>query len=222
MINKKPLIAALVSLACISSASAMASHDLVNIKSSADELKVNLEHDYSQYSSIYVAPLSVDNTEVDLGSISARNRMHAWEFNEERKADMQGYYEEQFVTEFVDHSGLPRVDAPQKDSLVIKAGLVELKPANPVESDRYPGRANVYSDGAGDMTIAMELSNAHGEILALAEDDHEMGPHHRRYHNNSVSNRAEVKRTFDQWGRKSGDAVAELISGESSEWKLEK
>ena len=219
---RKQLIAALVSIACAGAVPAMASQALVGIKSNADQLSADLSHDYSRYSSVYVAPLQVENTEVDHGSISARNHMYAWEFDDSRKADMQSYYDEQFVAEFIDHSGLPRVDAPDENSLVLEAELVELEPANPLETDRYPGRADVYTDGAGDMTIAMAVSNAQGEVLALAEDDREMGPHHRRYRNNSVSNRAEVRRTFDHWGRKSGDAVAELISGEAANWKLEK
>lgn len=115
------------------------------------------------------------------------------------QSDLAELVRETFAAELTD-AGYQLVNEAGPGVLVLRLDIVELDIVAPDTPD--PGRVFRYSESAGEMTLALELSDgATGEVLVQARDrkrDFRQGWLEWR---NRVSNRATARRMLADWAR---------------------
>ena len=155
----------------------------------------------AKYNRVLVRPLGVDKIEIvqpsQSGSIVGRRD---WELTDEDKVGLQTMYHEAMVKQLEEKGGYEVTDTADDDVLEIVAMITSLAPSGPKDDSRSrsAGRSRVYTDGAGSIAVAIVYGDSEtGEVLGLAKDVRGSNSHWGA--NNSVSNKAEVRRIFTSW-----------------------
>jgi hypothetical protein len=162
---------------------------------------VDPDADLAKYSKVLVRPLGVNKIEIKQPSNSGsavRNR--DWELTEEDKVGLQNIYHEAMVKQLEEKGGYEVVDTAGDDVLEIAAMITGIAPTGPKDDNhsRPIGRNQVYTDGAGSIAVAVVYGDSEtGEVIGLAKDVRGSNSHWGS--NNSVSNKAEVRRIFTGW-----------------------
>ncbi|MEH6518182.1 MAG: DUF3313 family protein [Halioglobus sp.] len=155
----------------------------------------------AKYTRVLVRPLGVNKIEIKQPSRSgsvAGNR--DWELTDEDKVGLQTMYQEAMVKQLEEKGGYEVVDTAGDDVLEIAAMITGIAPTGPKDDNRSrpAGRNQVYTDGAGSIAVAVVYGDSEtGEVIGLAKDVRGSNSHWGA--NNSVSNKAEVRRIFTGW-----------------------
>jgi hypothetical protein len=182
----------------------VAEYNLERVDQSSSRLAyVDRNADFSKYSAILLTPLGVDNVEIIQPTSSraiAGNRN--WELTDADKQQLQNDFREAMTKQLSDKGRYTIVNTPGDHVLQISAILTRLAPTAPKDDNRSrpPGRSKVFTEGAGkiDVTVTFRDSET-GDVLALAKDRRSSS--NQWGINNSVTNTAEVRRTFSSWAR---------------------
>jgi hypothetical protein len=162
---------------------------------------VDPDVDLAKYNKVLVRPLGVNKIEIkqpsQSGSIAGRRD---WELTDKDKVALQTMYQEAMVKQLEEKGGYEVVDTADDDVLEIAAMITGLAPSGPKDDSRSRpiGRSQVYTDGAGSIAVAVVYGDSEtGEVIGLAKDVRGSNSHWGA--NNSVSNKAEVRRIFTSW-----------------------
>lgn len=162
---------------------------------------VDPDADFSRYTAIMIAPLGVNNVEIIPPSGTSRHTGgNNWELTESDKTELQTAFHDAMVKTLSEDGGYTVVNEPGDHVLLIAARLTAIAPTAAKDdfSSRPTGRSRVYTDGAGAMAVAIAFADSETEdVLALAKDS--KTGNSTWGVNNSVTNKAEVKRMFTSW-----------------------
>ncbi|MEP1472429.1 MAG: DUF3313 family protein [Halieaceae bacterium] len=154
-----------------------------------------------KYNRVLVRPLGVDKIEIIQPSRTtsvAGNK--DWELTESDKTELQTMFHEVMVKQLQEKGGYEVVDEPGDDVLEIAAMITAIAPsaAKDDNQSRAVGRTRVYTEGAGSIAVAVAYGDSEtGEVLGLAKDSRSSNSYWGS--NNSVSNKADVRRMFTSW-----------------------
>ena len=176
--------------------------NLVRVDSSSAKLAyVDPSADFSKYTAILLTPLGVDNVEIIQPSTTVTTAgQRKWELTEADKQKLQQDFRVAMSQQLSGPGGYPLVEAAGDNVLQISAMLTRIAPNAPKDDfrSRPTGRNKIFSEGGGDLSVAVTFSDAEtGEVLALAKDKR-TGSNLWGL-NTSVTNAAEVRRTFTAW-----------------------
>ena len=155
----------------------------------------------AKYNRVLVRPLGVDKIEIiqpQRSTSVAGNR--DWELTEADKQALQAMFQEVMVKQLQEKGGYEVVDEPGDDVLEIAAMITAIAPSGPKDDNksRPVGRTQVYTEGAGSIAVAVAYGDSEtGEVLGLAKDSRSSNSYWGA--NNSVSNKADVRRMFTSW-----------------------
>ena len=155
----------------------------------------------AKYNKVLVRPLGVNKIEIKQPSKSGSVTGHRdWELTDEDKVGLQTMYQEAMIKQLEEKGGYEVVDNAGDDVLEIAAMITGIAPTGPKDDSRSRpiGRNQVYTDGAGSIAVAVVYGDSEtGEVIGLAKDVRGSSSHWGA--NNSVSNKAEVRRIFNGW-----------------------
>lgn len=167
----------------------------------ADLAYIDPAADFSRYDSVMLMPLGVDNIEViqpdTRGSVTHRRN---WELTDGDKEMLQQIYRDAMVKQLQDKGHFPVVSEPGDNVLQIAAMITAIAPSAAKDDNlsRPTGRSYVITEGSGAIAVAVAFGDSEtGEVLALVKDSRASSNHWGL--NNSVTNRADVQRTFSNW-----------------------
>ena len=160
---------------------------------------------FSDYPQIQFAELDTTNTTVR--EPSAPNDFdEPWILTDKDKVFLQKKYLETFTKELINSERFKAAGGSAK-TLLIKTTLQELAPSAP--KDDLKGRPNIsdyYTEGAGTMTMKMEVYDAQtNELLGLIADENDLGNRWER--NDRANNNRQLSLTFTRWADSLGDAL---------------
>jgi hypothetical protein len=161
-------------------------------------------------------PISMDNVEIiqpsTTGTLGIRSK--DWELTDDDRSKMAAAFDEIMSEQLAKNGSFGLSDAKGDDVLVVHTILTQIAPNAPKDDfrSRNIGRGNVYTDGAGTISMAMTLSDGRtGEVLGIIKDTG--GTQTTSWGvNNSVSNMGEVRRIMRQWGTRLQDGLTRLKS----------
>jgi len=173
--------------------------------------------DFGKYQRVLVRPLGVDNIEVIQPSSSSSSAVGRgkWELTDADRQMLQDIYQEAMTKQLEERGQFPIVTEPADDVLVVSAMITALAPSGPKDDSgsRTAGRSRVITEGAGSIAVAVAFSDAEtGEVLALVKDSRSSSSHWGS--NNSVTNKADVRRVFNSWATQINNSLATLSGGE--------
>ena len=178
---------------------------------------VDPEGDYGRYTRVYVAPLDLDNVEIVQPSSSGTSLVNRyneeWELTDKNRQDLQAAYREAMEQELTKGGAFEIADAGGDDVLAVQAALTRIAPNAPKDdvSSRTAGRSRVYTEGGGSISIAIVFADGDsGEVLAVIKDTRTSNNTGSWGINNSVTNMAEVRRSFASWGSRIHDGLLQL------------
>jgi uncharacterized lipoprotein YajG len=176
---------------------------------------VDPEADYSRYTRVLIEPLDLDNVEIvqpdNMNSMVNRYNRE-WELSDADKATLQVAFDEAMRRELTAGGLFEIASASGDDVLVIDAMLTRLAPSASRDdmTARTSARSRVYTQGAGSISIAIAFGDGDsGEVLAIIKDTRS-NDNGAWGLNNSVTNMAEVRRTFTSWAKRIHDGLAAL------------
>jgi len=156
--------------------------------------------DLSKYRTIELRSLHVPEKVRDAAPSGTRSRgFESYVLRDQDVAALQEAYDKA-MREQLSRAGYTFVTTPGPDTLIVEAQIIDIKLAAPIESTRrsYSGGGFVVSRGGGSMAIAAAFGDgATNQVIAEAAD--RSLPGNVWGVNNSVTNRAEVRRAFTRW-----------------------
>lgn len=158
--------------------------------------------DFSQYNSILLDPLNMDNVEIVQPRGSSATNRSTWELNDNDKQTLQQQFREVFTRELQETGDYTVTTTPGANVLRITAALTGIAPAAARDDarSRPTGRTRVYTEGAGSMAIAFVFSDStSSEALAVVKDSRSGTPMWGS--NNRVTNMSDVRTIFGHWAR---------------------
>jgi hypothetical protein len=181
--------------------------DLHKVDNSRTDLAyVDPNADFSKYQRIMLMPLSMDNVEIiqpDTSSSGSRIKRGNWELTDSDKEKLQDIFHESMTKQLEGKGGYTVVTEVDDDVLQLQAAILTIAPtaAKDDAQSRSIGRSQVYSQGAGSMTVMVALADSEtGEVLGLMKDSRASNSHNWG-RNNSVSNLSDVRIMFNNWAR---------------------
>lgn len=122
-------------------------------------------------------------------------------------SDVQKGFEQSFRKVYA-NSGLQIVQAPGPDVLRVRTAVVNLNVVAP--DTMTPGRSMTFSRDAGSASVIIEARDSTSNaLLGRAVDNRVLGDG-GPYLRNSVTNRADFERLFEQWAKISAEGLSEL------------
>jgi hypothetical protein len=119
----------------------------------------------------------------------------------EIKEGVAKLFDEVFKDEFAKKGDSPLVDKVSAGTLIIKPAVIDLDINAP--DLKTANRSRTYINETGKATLYLELyDGVTGEILARVMDAKIVGNHSFYKWANSVTNKADAKRTFRTWAKK--------------------
>lgn len=184
--------------------------------SRADLAYVDPEADYSRYTKIYVAPLGLDNVDIiqpNANSSMVNRYNQEWELTDSDKLVLQQSFFEAMEKALGDGGAFAITDQGGDDVIALEAMVTQIAPSGPKDDQmsRTTARTTVITEGGGSMSLAIMLADGDsGEPLAIIKDTRGSVNSSMWGVNNSVSNRAEVRRNFSAWARQIHDGLLAL------------
>jgi uncharacterized lipoprotein YajG len=172
--------------------------------STVDMAYVDPQGDYARYERVYVAPLNLDNVEIiqpDRNNSMLNRYNSEWELTDANREQLQTAFQDVMERELTKDGAFAIADSGGDDVIVIEAMLTAIAPTAPKDDmgSRTTGRSRVYTESAGSISIAIAFADGDsGEVLALIKDTRS-GQTGTWGLNNSVTNMAEVRRSFGSW-----------------------
>jgi hypothetical protein len=160
---------------------------------------------FKDYPQLQFAEL--DTTNVAIREPSSPNDFdEPWILTDKDKAYLQQKYLESFNKELIKTDRFKAAGASAK-TLLIKTTLQELAPSAPKDDIKSrPNISSFYTEGAGTMTMKMEIYDAQtNTLIGLIADESDLGNRWKR--NDRVNNRRELSMAFSRWADSLGDAL---------------
>jgi hypothetical protein len=181
--------------------------DLHKVDNSRTDLAyVDPNADFSKYQKIMLMPLGMDNVEIiqpnNRNSMSRSSRSN-WELTDSDKESLQKVFHVSMTRELEEKGGYTLVTEIDDDVLQVEAAVLTIAPtaAKDDAQSRSIGRSQVYTQGAGSMTVMVAFADSEtGEVLGLMKDSRASNSHNWG-RNNSVSNLSDVRIMFNNWAR---------------------
>jgi hypothetical protein len=180
--------------------------------SQVDLAYVDPNVDYTRYSKVFIMPLDVDNIKIRQPQTqsSMLNRYNReWELTDSERLAFQDAYRAAMEKALSKDGVFDVTDQRGDDVIAVQGMITGIAPAGPKDDarSRVAGRSDVYTEGAGAMSIAMMLADGDsGEVIAIFKDTRR-GQQTVWGLNNSVTNMAEVRRYFSIWARQLHDGL---------------
>ncbi len=171
------------------------------VGTTADDVFVAMDVDVSEYKSFYLSPLDTSNTQVDYEpSRHSTNPWGDWKMTDKDRQMLAGYYEKA-MTAALQKAGFQLAQKQGAGVVVINASLLEIAPLAPKDDFKSRDPAvDYYSEGAGDLTIQIQLRDgASGRLLAHIEDERAAGTRWEK--NTWLNNQFEIRQVFNRWAR---------------------
>jgi hypothetical protein len=171
--------------------------------------------DYGRYTRVYIAPLDVDNVEIiqpSKGSSMLNRYNQEWVLTDEDKKQLQDAYQEIMEKELSKDGAFGIAQSGGDDVLAILGAVTHIAPSGPKDdfSSRGTGMSQVYTASAGSVAIALVFQDGDsGEVLAIIKDARG-GNSNNWGVNNSVTNMAEVRRSFASWAMRVREGLLNL------------
>jgi hypothetical protein len=166
--------------------------------------------DFRAYSKIMLDPTEVafeKNWLRDYNDQADFSRRLSQSDAQEMLGEVQQGFEEIFRKTLA-AAGLQIVQAPGPDVMRVRTGVLNLRVVAP--DVMAPGRSVTFSREAGQATLVVEARDSlSGALLGRAVDSRIVGDG-APYRRNSVTNRSDFERLFQQWAKISVDGIAEL------------
>ena len=180
--------------------------------SQVDLAYVDPNVDYTRYSKVFIMPLDVDNIKIrqpqtQSSMVNRYNRQ--WELTDSERQAFQDAYRVAMEKALSKDGAFVVTDQRGDDVIAVQGMITAIAPAGPKDDamSRGVGRSEVYTEGAGAMSIAVMLTDGDsGEVIAIFKDTRR-GQQTVWGLNNSVSNMAEVRRYFSTWARQLHDGL---------------
>jgi hypothetical protein len=165
---------------------------------------VDPDVDLADFNSIMIDTLDLSNVEVvqpNNNSVSTARRT-TWELTDRDRESLQNAFKEVFERELAETGDYGVVSEVGPNVLRLSAAITQIAPSATRDDgrSRHVGRTRVYTEGAGNMTMAFALSDSQtGEVFAIVKDTRSGSPVWGL--NNSVSNMGDVRFMFNRWAR---------------------
>ncbi len=170
---------------------------------SAGLVYVDPDVDFGAYSKILLAPLDSSSAEIKQPNQTGTTvGAKPFILTDEDQARLAEAYAEIFSRELAETGDYEIVTERGSGVLVIAAALTEVAPVAPKDDDRSrsTGRNQVYTEGAGSMSIAFAFADSQSnEMLAIVKDSRSGSPTWGL--NNAVTNTRDVRTIFARWAR---------------------
>ena len=176
--------------------------NLVRVNHSRTKLAyIDPSADFKKYTAILLTPLGVENVEIIQPTTSYRTfRTANWELTDADKLRLQKDFDQALAKQLTLQDTYPLVTAAGDNVLLISAKLTRIAPSAPKDDNRSrpAGRSKIITEGAGKISVEVTFSDSEtGEVLALAKDTRSGSSLWGL--NNSITNEAQVRRTFTSW-----------------------
>jgi len=160
---------------------------------------------FSEYPQLQFAELDTSNVTVHEPS-SADHFDEPWILTDKDKAYLQQKYLESFNKELIKTNRFKAAGGSGK-TLLIKTTLQELAPSAPKDDIKSrPTISSIYTEGAGSMTMKMEIYDAQtNTLLGLIADEGDLG--NRWEKNERTNNKRQLSLGFVRWADSLGDAL---------------
>jgi len=160
---------------------------------------------FSEYPQLKFAEL--DTTNVTIHEPSGPNEFdEPWILTDKDKVYLQQKYLESFNKELIKTKKFTAADGSGK-ALLIKTTLQELAPSAVKDDTRSrPTISNIYTEGAGTMTMKMEIYDAQtNALIGLIADETDLGNRWER--NDRMNNKRQLSLGFARWADSLGEAL---------------
>ncbi|HSC68994.1 MAG TPA: DUF3313 family protein [Cellvibrio sp.] len=160
---------------------------------------------FSEYAQLDFAPLDTSN--IYIREPSAPNDFdEPWVLTDKDKAYLQQKYLETFTKELIDSKRFSASGGSGK-TLRIKTTLQEIAPSAPKDDLKSrPNIGNFYTEGAGTMTMKMEIYDTQtNALVGLIADEADVGNQWER--NDRSNNRRQLGLSFTRWADSLGVAL---------------
>jgi hypothetical protein len=180
--------------------------------SQVDLAYVDPNVDYTRYSKVFIMPLDVDNIKIRQPQTqrSMLNRYNReWELTDSERLEFQDAYRAAMEKALSKDGAFEVTDQRGDDVITVQGMITGIAPAGSKDDtkSRGVGRSQVYTEGAGAMSIAVMLTDGDSsEVIAIFKDARR-GQQTVWGLNNSVTNMAEVRRYFSIWARQLHDGL---------------
>lgn len=162
---------------------------------------VDPDVNFSTYTKVFIAPLSMDKTEIIQPTSSKASR--PWLLEEKDKQVINNSYQTMMTKYLVDEGGYQLATEPGVGVMVIQGVIVALAPSAPKDDGRSrastSARSRTFTDSAGRITMAMVIVDGETGKQLVKWVDARSGWGGMRS-NNSVSNLSDVNLIFSSWG----------------------
>ncbi|WP_018275051.1 DUF3313 family protein [Teredinibacter turnerae] len=161
------------------------------------------------YSAAMFADLDLTNLEIDRSRLRANSEK--WRFERRDRQRMEEQFAEQLALLFAGKSvHLKQAAGPGTGVLTIEFALTRYKPNAPKDALRDRPIGSTYiTEGAGRLYMQARVRDSvSGELLALLEDDRELGQEWEE--DNRVNNARRFEQGLGVWLRRLDAAVADL------------
>lgn len=160
---------------------------------------------FSDYQQLQFAEL--DTTNITVREPSSPNDFdEPWILTDKDKVYLQEKYLESFNKELIKTDRFKAAGGSGK-TLLIKTTLQELAPSAVKDDSRSrPTIMNIYTEGAGTMTMRMEIYDAQtNTLVGLVADESDLG--NRWEKNDRMNNKRQLSLGFARWADSLGDAL---------------
>ena len=148
---------------------------------------------------VYIAELDTREVQFDELIVDRMRPRHDWYLTDADHEWLRAQYRESLVEAIEAAGDYEIVDQPGADTLNITAQLVELAPLAPRDDFRSRDAfTTYYSEGTGDLTIAIEVARGADTVVALI-DKRKAGRSWEK--NDAFHSRRNVMNVFDRWAR---------------------
>ncbi|MDY0007022.1 MAG: DUF3313 family protein [Spongiibacteraceae bacterium] len=170
-------------------------------QSGMDTALTNPDANFGAYTKVLLAPLDLSSVHIVQPSLGMGDR--PFRLTDEVRSALQTAYTDMAKKYFVARGGYELADSAGPGVMTLRGAITELRPNAPNDSagsraGGYSARSEIYSEGAGDMTVSATLSDSNTEAVLARFADRRRGS--RMWGpNNKVHNFADVQREFASW-----------------------
>jgi hypothetical protein len=203
------MAAGLLLAACQSTSNSVQVASAVELSENLREIKIKgldtvhiaPDADLSNYTAVLLPPLDIDSVEIK--QPSANHRIPGakdWVLTDDDKASLQKAFRELMSEKLAADNGFVIADVAGENTLKLQVVLTTIAPTAPKDdfNSRPTGRSRIYSEGFGDVSIRIEITDSlSGQLLATAEDKKRGDTTWRL--NNRITNWAEIRRMLRSW-----------------------
>jgi len=162
---------------------------------------------FSDYPAVQFAELDTSNVSVRQPPSSNHDFNEEWVLTDKDKTSLQKEYLESVNEELIE-SGKFKAASSGGKTLLVKTTLLEIAPL--AVKDDFKSRpiiSKIYTEGAGTMTIKIEIYDAQtNTLIGVIGDRADLG-NRRLEENNRVTTKRQVSLAFDRWASSLGEAL---------------